>query len=208
MARNSGRRSDRRSDEQRRLILAQEAARLIRDHGIEDFRSAKMKAAENLGLSRQGGLPNNIEIEQALAELNRLFGGSHHADLLTSLRNAALNVMYDLQLFRPCLVGPVLSGHITEHTAIHLHLYSDTSETVGMQLSDRGIRHNTTLRRHKLRRDQVEQFPAYRFFSDDYEVEATVFPERRKAHAPLSPVDGRPMRRAKLSDVEAMTFAG
>jgi hypothetical protein len=199
-----GRRSDRRSDGNRRMMLAQEAARLIRDHGIEDFRSAKSKAAENLALSRHGALPNNLEIEQALAERNRLFGGSQHDALLTNLRNVALTVMYKLELFRPCLVGPVLSGIVTEHSAIKLHLFSDTFETIGMQLSEQGIRHNTLLRKHKLQRDRVEEFPAYRFFSNDYEVVATVFPERRKAHAPLSPIDGRPMQRAKLRDVERL----
>lgn len=205
--RTEGKRSDRRSDTQRRLMLAQEAARLIAEHGIEDFRTAKHKAAENLGLSRHGALPNNIEIEQALAEHNRIFFSHQHQDLLAELRNTALSVMYDLRLFGPCLVGPVLSGNITEHSSINLHLFSDTSEIVGMQLSEQGIRHNTMLRKHKLRKDRVEEFPGFRFYSDDYEIEATVFPEKRKGHPPLSPVDGRPMKRAKLREVEALAFA-
>jgi len=186
------------------MMLAQEAARLISDHGIEDYRNAKIKASENLGLSQYGALPNNIEIERALAERNRIFGGTDHADLLTSLRNAALSAMYDLQLFGPCLVGPVLSGNVTQHSSINLHLFCDMSETVGMHLREWGIRHSMTLRRHRLRRNCVEEFPGYRFFCDDYPVETTVFPERRKAHAPLSPVDGRPMRRAKLGAVERL----
>ena len=190
------------------MMLAQESARLISDHGIEDYRSAKLKAAENLGLSKYGALPNNIEIEHALAERNRIFGGTYHADLLAGLRDAALSVMYDLQLFGPRLVGPVLSGNITEHSAIHLHLFSDASESIGMRLLDQGIRHSATLRKYRLRRNHVEEFPGYRFFSNEYEVEATVFPERRKGHPPLSPVDGRPMRRAKLRDVEVLTYAG
>ncbi len=45
-----GKRSDRRSDQNLRIMLAQEAARLICDHGLEDFRAAKQKAADNLGL--------------------------------------------------------------------------------------------------------------------------------------------------------------
>jgi hypothetical protein len=186
------------------MMLAQEAARLISDHGIEDYRNAKLKASENLGLSKYGALPNNIEIEHALAERNRIFGATYHADLLANLRNAALSIMYDLQLFGPYLVGSVLSGNVTQHSLISLHLFSDLSETVGMQLQEWRIRHSMTLRRHRLRRNCVEEFPAYRFFCDDYPVEATVFPERRRAHAPLSPIDGRPMRRAKLQDVERL----
>ncbi|MDP6150553.1 MAG: hypothetical protein QGH46_04880, partial [Gammaproteobacteria bacterium] len=106
-----GRRMDSRKDSQLnnlRLVLAQEAARLIRDHGIEDFRTAKSKAAERFGVRQYGALPSNLEIEQALAERNRIFGQDEHTSLLVSLRNVAVTVMYELQSFRPCLVGPVL----------------------------------------------------------------------------------------------------
>ena len=206
MGRRSERRSDRGSDHQR-MMLAQEAARLISEHGIEDFRAAKSKAAENLGLRNHGALPNNREIETALAERNRLFGGARHLNMLDDMRTVALTVMYELNGFAPCLVGPVLSGNVTEHSAINLHLFTDVAEAVGMQLTASGFRHTTFQRRLRPSRDRTQDFPGYRFFVEAFEVETTVFPERIKAHAPLSPVDGRPMRRAKLRDVEALAFA-
>ncbi|MDP6436997.1 MAG: hypothetical protein QGG46_07175 [Gammaproteobacteria bacterium] len=187
-----------------RRMLAEEAARLIRDHGIEDFRTAKSKAAERFSVRNYGALPSNFEIEQALAERNRIFGQDDHASLLASLRNVAVTVMHELQSFRPCLVGPVLSGNVTEHSTIDLHLFSDASENIGMQLQAAGIRHSAVSRRHRIRRDRFEQYPGYRFFADDFEVQATVFPERRKGHAPLCPVNGKPMQRAGLRDVESL----
>ena len=199
-----GKRPDRRSDEHFRTILAQEAARIFCDQGIEDYHVAKNKAAENLGLRNYGALPNNREIEQALAERNRIFGGNQQQLLLANLRNIALSVMQRLDLFGPCLVGPVLSGNVTEHSSIKLHLFSDPAESVGMRLLDQGIRHHTKLKKYRLRRDYLEAFPSYLFFADDCSIEATVFSERSKAHAPLSPVDGKPMRRAKLKDVELL----
>jgi len=199
-----GKRSDRSNSEHLRTLLAREAARIIREHGIEDYHSAKGKAAENLGLSNHGALPNNREIEQALAEHNRIFGGNQHQHLLVNLRSVALSVMYNLRLFHPCLVGSVLSGNITEHSTIKLHLFSDASENVSVRLLEQGIRHRTTLRRHRMRRNYLEDFPGYRFFAADCTIDATVFPERTKAHAPLSPVDGKPMQRAKLRDVELL----
>ena len=42
-----------------RRILAQEAARIIVDHGIRDYRVAKIKAAERLGMNTRGALPGN-----------------------------------------------------------------------------------------------------------------------------------------------------
>jgi hypothetical protein len=199
-----GKRPDRRSDEHFRTMLAQEAARLFLEHGIEDYRTAKSKAAENLGLKNFGALPNNREIEQALAERNRIFGGNQHQDLLASLRAVALSVMQNLCGFGPCLVGHVLSGNVTAHSTIKLHLFSEPAESVGMHLTEQRIRHHTTLRKYRLRRDQLEEFPGYQFFADNCSIEATVFSERNKAHAPLSPVDGKPMRRARLREMELL----
>ena len=58
-----------------RRALAQEAARVMAEHGIRDFLFAKRKAAERFGVTDNAVLPKNTEIEDALAEYQRLFGG-------------------------------------------------------------------------------------------------------------------------------------
>jgi hypothetical protein len=202
-----GKRPDRRIDDNLRTMLAQEAARLISDHGIDDYRTAKRKAAENLGLRNYGALPNNREIDTALAERNRIFGADQHRNLLTQLRQVAIGVMHELKIFGPRLVGSVLSGNVTEHSPIQLHLFSDLPEHVAMQLATCGVQHTAIQQRLRLQRNLFERFQGYRFYADDFTVETIVFPERRQKHAPLSPLDGRPMQRAKLSDVELLTGA-
>ncbi len=209
-----GRRSDKQADKRtgrrkecQRTLLAQEAARLICDHGIKDFRTAKSKAAWSLGLSEHGALPSNLEIEAALAEHNRIFSAGDHSELLQQLRDAAVEVMYELQPFKPCLVGSVLSGNVTKHSNISMHVFADSSESVSMRLDACGISYQLRQRKHSIRRGQAEAFPGYDFFADNFTVETTVFPERRKGHAPLSPVDGKPMRRARLRDVELLVSA-
>jgi len=199
-----GNRSDCRFDDNLRTMLAQEAARLICDHGIDDYRNAKTKAAENLGLRNRGALPNNREIEAALAERNRIFGADRHHALLSQLRQVAVQVMHELHIFGPRLVGSVLSGNVTEHSPIQLHLFSDPPENVGMQLAAIGVQHSSMQQRLRLQRDSFERFQGYRFYAENCQVETTVFPERRNKHAPLSPLDGRPMRRAKLRDVQLL----
>ena len=62
----------------RRASVANEAARIIQEQGLNDFRSAKEKALERLGLKTAGPLPSNGEIEKALAERNRIFRGENH----------------------------------------------------------------------------------------------------------------------------------
>ena len=185
----------------RRMALALEAARIIQEEGLTDFRAAKAKAAERLALGRNAPLPDNAEIEAALAERTRIFYSATQPALLAGLRRAAFEVMRDLAAFHPRLVGDVLSGTATVHSAVDLHLFSDTVESVGSALEALGIGHRDVSRRHRLRHDEVEPFPGYRFSAHDCEFSSTVFPLRLRGHAPLSRVDGRPMRRASVREL-------
>ena len=179
-----------------RQMLAQEAARIIVEQGIQDFRLAKTKAAERLGLSGRGSLPGNSEIQQAVGEHLTLFGRESHSNLLQALRRAALSAMEILSPFSPRLVGPVLHGTAAANSAINLHVFSDTPELIAMKLDENRLAYRSYERRLKSRRDKAETFAGYRFLQDDSSVEATVFPLNGMRQAPISPVDGRPMKRA------------
>ncbi len=188
-----------------RRALAQEAARLMAEHGIRDFLVAKRKAAERFGVEDGAALlPKNSEIESALGEYQRLFGGASHAQTLQAQRRAALSAMRYLSEFTPRLVGPVLSGTATPHTEVQLHLFTDRVESVTLKLLDEGIPHELTERRIRLNAERVLPFPGVRFEMDDQPIEATVFPTVGLRQAPVSPVDGRPMRRASALEVEAL----
>jgi len=183
-------------NERARLVLAQETARIIVDQGIEDYRSAKLKAAERLGMSAHGVLPGNPEIERAISEHLKLFGRESHQSLLKTLRQAALSAMEFLSPFTPRLVGPVLHGTAAANAAVNLHLFADSAEMVALQLQESGITYRLFERRLKSRRGQTESFAGYRFAQDDANIEAVVFPVDGMRQAPISPVDGKPMRRA------------
>lgn len=183
------------------MALAVETARIIQEEGLTDFRAAKAKAAERLGLGRNAPLPDNREIEAALAERNRIFHGADQPVLLDGLRQAAFEVMRELAEFHPRLVGDVLRGTATAHSAVELHLFSDTVESVGTVLDALGIAYRNAARRYRLRHDETQPFPGYLFTALDCEFSGTVFPLRLRGHPPLSPVDGRPMQRASLREL-------
>jgi hypothetical protein len=193
-----------RSDNLRRA-LAQEAARIMAEHGIRDFFVAKRKAAERLGVTDGSAvLPKNTEIETALVEYQRLFGGDSHTESLHAQRRAALNAMRYLQEFEPRLVGAVLSGTATEHSDVQLHLFADRAESVALKLMDRRVPYEVTEKRVKMNAERVLAYPGVRFEMNDHEIEATVFPTDGIRQAPVSPVDGKPMRRATTFEVEAL----
>ncbi|HEY6482639.1 MAG TPA: hypothetical protein VIY54_03855 [Steroidobacteraceae bacterium] len=188
-----------------RRALAQEAARIMAEHGIRDFLAAKRKAAERLGVADAGAvLPKNVEIETALAEYQRLFGGESHVESLQAQRRAALNAMLYLREFAPRLVGAVLSGTATEHSDVQLHLFAERAEAVAIKLLDEGIAHEITEKRVRMNAERVMAYPGVRFALDDQSIEAIVFPTDGIRQAPVSPVDGRPMKRANTVEVEAL----
>ena len=190
--------------ERARQVLAQEAARIIVDHGIRDYRVAKQKAAERLGVGGRGSLPGNAEIEAAVANHLQLFGGEAHEDRLRLMRVAALSAMELLASFTPRLVGPVLSGTADENSAVNLHLFADSPEMVAMELADIGVSYKPYERRLKSRRDQFETFAGFEFHHSNNPIQATVFPIDGIRQAPMSPVDGKPMRRIDSAGVQAL----
>ena len=184
-----------------RKVLAQEAARIIVEQGIEDYRVAKTKAAERLGMTERGSLPGNPEIEHAVSEHLKLFGRESHLDLLRALREAAISAMNLLAPFTPRLVGPVLHGTAAVNSAVNLHVFSDSAELIAQALQDSSVQYRVFERRLKSRRDQADTFSAFRFMHDNSSIEATVFPVNGMRQAPISPVNGKPMRRADMNAV-------
>ena len=190
-----------------RQQVAHEAAKLMVESGIRDYQLAKRKAAMRLGMGESRDLPRNDEIEREREAYQRLFGDEERSRHVISLRKQALEAMRLLERFGPRLVGPVLSGTADRHSEICLHLFSDPAEAVAMFLLDHRIAHDQGEARIRFQADGHERLPAFRFIAGEAQVELVVFSARARRRTPLSPVNGRPMRRAKFAEVAALVEA-
>jgi len=199
--------SDRRpaahGSEKIRLRIAQEAARIMAEEGVLDFHAAKRKAAVRLNLPEAQHLPSNPEIEQALAVHLQLFHTRQLPQTLRHLRGLAVKTMQLLERFDPRLVGSLLSGNVTRFSEIQLHLTAEPAELVAFFLQEQRIPYEESNKRLRFGGDRTETVPAYSFLVEDIPVEVSVFSPTAVREAPLSPVDGRPMKRAGLKEVEA-----
>ncbi len=194
-----------RSLQDQRARIAQEAARIICEQGVSDFRLAKEKAAVNVGVHERRLLPRNTEIEAAVSERQRLFGGSRHGAHVRHLRETALKAMRMFERFRPRLVGAVLSGRATEHSDIRLHLFSDVVEEVDLFLRERGLPYELGEKRLRVGGSEAYRtYPAYHFMAGNVGIWAVVFPLREMGQPPRSPVNGAPMERAGPRQVETL----
>ena len=187
-----------------RLRIAQEAARLMSEHGIRDFHHAKLKASERLGVLDAQSLPRNEEIEQALREHQRIFQADSQPRRLRRCREAAAEAMRFLHAYEPRLVGAVLEGTADAHSAVCLHLFCDDPEEVSLFLAEHGVPFDSQTRRLRLSRDETADFPVLLFSADGLPFDLTVLPHAALRQAPLDRVDERPMRRANILAVEQL----
>lgn len=199
-AANARRHSQNRNREQRERIAA-EAVRIMAEQGVRDYHLAKHKAAERLGVSDEGALPRNSEIEAALREYQRLFQADTQPRRLRRLRETAVEAMRFFAAFEPRLVGAVLEGTEDEHSATCLHLYADDPRAVQRFLDEHRIPYDEQERRLRLSADTWAEYPVYLFSADDVAMDLTVLPRDGQRQAPLDRVDGLPMRRASLNAV-------
>jgi hypothetical protein len=191
------------------------------EEGINDFHAAKRKAVERLSLPEGQHLPSNPEIEQALAEHLQLFHANDLPQTLHRLRRLAVQAMRLLERFEPRLVGSLLSGNVTRFSEIELHVTADTPELVAFLLQEHAIPYEQTSKRLRFGGDRSETLPAYRFLAEDAPqgrgsvaggrmpgattaIEVTVFTPTAARETPLSPTDGRPMKRVGLKVAEAL----
>jgi hypothetical protein len=190
--------------DQTRQIIAAEAARIMVTQAQFNYRIAKQKAAERLGVFTRTSLPSNVEIECALRAYQEFYGGQQHLLHLQKMRKVALRVMRSLELFNPRLVGPVLDGTADEHARISLHVFNDPPDAVAVYLMDKGIACRDEQRKIRWHDGGYRYVPLLVTNTDDMEVELTLFSCVDLRQAPPSPVDGRPQKRAPLAEVECL----
>ena len=189
---------------ERRQRLAHEAARLMAEGGMRDFHQAKLKAAQRLGIHDDASLPRNREIEDALREYQRLFAPGNQPAELRRRREAALHALEFFRAFDPRLVGAVLDGTADANTAVALHLHDDDADAVPRWLDEHGVPAVARSRHLRLDRSREGDFPVWLFSAEDLGFDVTVLPADVLRQAPLSGIDGKPMRRASATQLQAL----
>ncbi|MBT9612377.1 MAG: hypothetical protein IV108_03815 [Burkholderiales bacterium] len=187
--------------------IAQLAARLMAADGVQDFALAKRKAARQLGADDTQNLPNNIEIEQALRDYHELYQRDEQRVRVREMRQQALAVMRELALFDPHLTGAVLAGTATRFSDISLMLFTDNPKEVELFLLNRNISFKFSDKRYRFG-DKLRSVPVLTITSGEHEgVDAAIFSTADLRHAPRHVGDGRPVDKARLSEVEALLEA-
>ena len=210
MPRDRGRKHERersyeRNDERGRI--AHLAARLMVEDGIEDYATAKRKAARQAGVPDTRQLPTNEEIEAALRTQQALYGGDAHVERVRELRTRALNVMRDLERFNPYLTGSVLSGSAGKYADINLQLYTDNEKGVELYLMQRGGPYKPGQRRLWVG-DEARTLSTFTVEDAGVEIELLVLALDDVRSPVRSTPEGKPLERARAPAVQVLLEKG
>jgi hypothetical protein len=184
--------------------LVHEAARIMCEERLVDYRLAKQKAAQRLGMGPKAPMPSNGEIQAAVIEYQRLFGGRDYSRRLQQMRLTAIQAMQLLNQFRPRLVGAAATGAAHAGHRIQLHGFTDTPEQLDFFLHDRGIPFAIGERRYRFPDGAVEDVPMISFMAGEFGIDVAIFRETELRRAPLSPADGLAMKRLDIASVERL----
>lgn len=193
--------------QQMRARIAATAARIMAEDGIEDFATAKRKAARQLGAGDTQSLPNNDEIETELRVYQSLYQGEEQRERVRYLRSQALAAMEQLAHFNPYLTGPVLKGTAARYADIDLQVFADSGKELEIFLLNRNISYQTSETRHF----SGNQERAVSVLSIDWNgtpVRVTVYwPGDERRSVKTTPL-GRPLERAGLEAVRTLVASG
>ena len=124
--------------------MAREAARILYNRSVKEYKDAKEIAASSLG-SRS--LPSNYEVVVELDRLTDELEGSDRQTRLVEMREIALELMRALGEHDPVLIGSVWRGTIRRGSDIDIVLYHPVppliEEKVASIYTVTGLEHKT-----------------------------------------------------------------
>jgi hypothetical protein len=110
-----------------RVKVANEAASLLYSEQEKEYKQAKLKAAEMLGVHV---LPSNAEVADALDKIAEEREGEERKKNLVLKRKEALRIMESLREMHPRLTGSVWRGTANKNSDIDVAAFSNSPEAV------------------------------------------------------------------------------
>ncbi len=186
-----------------RRSIRYEAARIMADEGVRDYRRAKEKACQRLGVSTHQSIPSNLEIEDALEEQLSIFDYDVNGVLQRSYLETAIVVMDLLSDYKPKLTGAALSGVITSSRPVEIHVFPPTIEEVCDRLDERRLHYDQMEKRKRFTGNRFQNIPGFELAPFDVDVELFCFLPGMP-YPPLSLTNGKSIQSVSRKKVRRL----
>ena len=195
-----------------RQMIAQQAARMMAEDGINDFAYAKKKAGRQLGASESSVLPSNAEIEDEIRLYHEIYNADEQPQELEKLRKTALITMQLFEKFNPHLTGSVLDGTAGKFSQTNIHLFADSAKDVEMFLLNQQIPFESSEKSYRVSdkpsKDKKEKVrktvPVFTLETELGLQKLSVFDVDDMRVAVKRTVDGSNAERADITDLQAL----
>jgi hypothetical protein len=201
--------------DQIRQMIAQQAARMMAEDGINDFAYAKKKAGKQLGVSDGSVLPTNAEIEEEIRLYHNIYNADEQPLELAKLRKAALMTMQLFERFNPYLTGSVLDGTAGKFSQTNIHLFADSAKDVEIFLLSQQIPFDSSEKSYRVsdkpskdKKDKLRKIvPVFTLETELGIQKISVFDVDDMRVATKRTSDGSNAERADISDLQALLNA-
>jgi hypothetical protein len=198
-----------------RQMIAQQAARMMAEDGINDFAYAKKKAGKQLGVSDGSVLPTNAEIEEEIRLYHNIYNADEQPLELAKLRKAALMTMQLFERFNPYLTGSVLDGTAGKFSQTNIHLFADSAKDVEIFLLSQQIPFDSSEKSYRVsdkpskdKKDKLRKIvPVFTLETELGIQKISVFDVDDMRVATKRTSDGSNAERADISDLQALLNA-
>ena len=161
----------RRDKESLKRKVAREAAILLYTGQEKEYRQAKIRAAENLGVKI---LPSNREIAEELDSLAQELEGKIREKRLIEMRKTALQIMKALKVFNPRLIGSIWRGTANRKSDIDILIFHNIPKRIVTTLKKAGFSiHRIEWQTTEKKGEKKSSFHIFLEYSG-YEVEVVV----------------------------------
>jgi hypothetical protein len=178
-----------------RREIAALAARMMAEDGISDYGFAKRKAARQLGVGESETLPANTEVEAELRAWQALYQDDEQAERVREMREAAADIMRELERFRPYLTGGVLDGTAGRYAEIEIDLFPESAKEVEIFFLNENVAYEHRKPRHP---GPNPPEAVLSFDWGDLPVRLSIHPSGAER------IGRKPHERARLAQVEAL----
>ena len=145
-----------------RLSIANRAAEIIMEEGVEDYQYAKKKAVKHLDLGRFDTLPSNDEIDNALLEYGSIFQDQIDMDIIMKIKEEALKVMELFHKFNPYFLSQITQGLIPKYPTININIFTDNMKEIEYVLLNHQINFeikDSNLNEHRSKKQSRKKLP-------------------------------------------------
>ena len=195
-----------------RQLIAQQAARMMAEDGVNDFAYAKKKAGRQLGVSENSVLPTNAEIEEEIRLYHEIYNADEQPLELAKLRKTALMTMQLFERFNPRLTGSVLDGTAGKFAQTNIHLFADSAKEVEIFLLSQQIPFESSEKSYRIsdkpskdKKEKVRKtLPVFTLETEFGLQKLSVFEFDDLRIATKSTVDGSNAERADIAELKQL----